>query len=92
MTLPRALFVGRTRFRVPLDPPTQEKYDAIGRELDYLVLASAADGGGAAAAPCRFERGRENLARESCVEDVPALRRPRVKTPLRINRCSNCAT
>jgi glycosyltransferase involved in cell wall biosynthesis len=80
VSLPRALFVGRTRFRVPLDPPTQEKYDAIGRELDYLVLASAADGDGASAAPGRFD-----LAQPASVRllDGPLYY---LRLPLRVGR------
>lgn len=38
---PRALFVGRTRYRWPVPP---EKFDALRGELDIRVLASSADG------------------------------------------------
>jgi glycogen(starch) synthase len=41
---PRVLFVGRTRYRLPLDPALERKWDALGRELDLHVLARAADG------------------------------------------------
>jgi glycosyltransferase involved in cell wall biosynthesis len=40
----RILFVGRTRYRLPLDEPTRKKFDALGRVSDVRVLASAADG------------------------------------------------
>jgi glycosyltransferase involved in cell wall biosynthesis len=38
------LFVGRTRYRLPLDEPTRKKFDALGRVSDVRVLATAADG------------------------------------------------
>lgn len=38
---PRALFVGRTRYRWPVPP---EKFDALRDQLDIRVLASSADG------------------------------------------------
>ncbi len=41
---PRALIVGRSRYRLPLDPNLQRKFDALARELDVRVLASARDG------------------------------------------------
>jgi len=40
---PRVLFVGRTRYRLPLDPPLARKWEALARELDLRVLARAAD-------------------------------------------------
>jgi glycosyltransferase involved in cell wall biosynthesis len=42
---PRVLFVGRTRYRLPLSPSLARKFEALGGELDLRVLASAADGG-----------------------------------------------
>ena len=39
----RVLFVGRTRYRLPL-PVARAQVDAVGDALDYRVLASAADG------------------------------------------------
>ncbi len=39
------LFVGRTRYRLPLEPSLRRKFDALGREIDFRVLASA-DGDG----------------------------------------------
>jgi len=39
----RALFVGRTRYRLPLAPSIAQKFDALRDELDVRVLASAAD-------------------------------------------------
>lgn len=41
---PRVLFVGRTRYRLPLPAWLQKKFDALEHELDYRVLASAAPG------------------------------------------------
>jgi glycosyltransferase involved in cell wall biosynthesis len=41
---PRVLFVGRTRYRLPLPPSAAEKFEALARELDVHVLASAAPG------------------------------------------------
>ena len=38
---PRALFVGRTRYRLPLADWLERKWTAIGQELDFHVLASA---------------------------------------------------
>jgi len=40
---PRVLFVGRTRYRLPLDPALARKWDALGKELDLRVLARAAE-------------------------------------------------
>ena len=40
---PRVLFVGRTRYRLPLDPALARKWDALGAELDLRVLARAAE-------------------------------------------------
>jgi glycosyltransferase involved in cell wall biosynthesis len=41
---PRVLFVGRTRYRLPLPAWLEKKFAALDRELDYRVLASAAPG------------------------------------------------
>ena len=41
---PRVLFVGRTRYRLPLSPSLERKFDALGSELDLRVLASALPG------------------------------------------------
>lgn len=38
---PRVLFVGRTRYAAPLAPWLRRKWDAIGEQVDYRVLASA---------------------------------------------------
>ncbi len=38
---PRVLFVGRTRYRLPLAGWLERKWSAVGRELDFHVLASA---------------------------------------------------
>ena len=44
MNKPRVLFVGRTRYRLPLRPGLARKFDALGKELDVRVLGSAAPG------------------------------------------------
>lgn len=38
---PRVLLVGRERYRLPLNPTLRRKFDALGRELDLRVVASA---------------------------------------------------
>jgi glycosyltransferase involved in cell wall biosynthesis len=38
---PRVLFVGRARYALPLSPTMRLKWDAVGRELDFRVLASS---------------------------------------------------
>ncbi len=40
----KVLFVGRTRYRLPLDPALARKWDALAEALDLRVLARAADG------------------------------------------------
>ena len=42
---PRVLFVGRTRYRLPLSTSLAQKFDALREELDVRVLASSADSG-----------------------------------------------
>jgi glycosyltransferase involved in cell wall biosynthesis len=41
---PRVLFVGRTRYRLPLSPSLERKFAALAGELDLRVLGSAAPG------------------------------------------------
>jgi YD repeat-containing protein len=41
---PRVLFVGRTRYRLPLSPSLARKFEALGHELELHVLASALPG------------------------------------------------
>ena len=61
------LFVGRTRYRLPLSPSLAQKFDALAGELDVRVLASAAPGTNAGdatfhlVAPLR-PRGLDGLA------------------------------
>ena len=52
---PRVLFVGRTRYSLPLPAWLQRKWDALGDELDYRVLARAE---GEAVRDERFRLGR----------------------------------
>jgi glycosyltransferase involved in cell wall biosynthesis len=40
---PRVLFVGRTRYRLPLDPALARKWDALAQAMDLRVLARAAE-------------------------------------------------
>lgn len=42
--LPRVLMVGRTRYTLPLPDWLARKFDALERQLDYRVLASAEEG------------------------------------------------
>src|SRR5215208_1703289 len=41
---PRVLFVGRTRYSLPLPGWLAKKFDALERQLDFRVIASARDG------------------------------------------------
>ena len=41
---PRVLIVGRSRYRLPLEPNLRRKFDALGAELDVRVLASGTGG------------------------------------------------
>lgn len=43
---PRVLFVGRTRYSLPLDPALARKWDALSEELDIRVLATRRDASG----------------------------------------------
>lgn len=42
---PRVLFLGRSRYRLPLSPTLAQKFEALRQELDVRVLASSSDGG-----------------------------------------------
>jgi 2-deoxystreptamine N-acetyl-D-glucosaminyltransferase/2-deoxystreptamine glucosyltransferase len=44
MKRPRVLFVGRTRYRLPLSPSLTQKFDALSAELELRVLGSAVAG------------------------------------------------
>jgi glycosyltransferase involved in cell wall biosynthesis len=75
---PRVLFVGRTRYRLPLEQSLRRKFEALERVLDVRVLASA---------PARAPR------RDGTFELVPPLRPRRLDgllfygtLPLRIAR------
>ena len=41
---PRVLFVGRTRYRLPLSPSLARKFEALGEQIELRVLASALPG------------------------------------------------
>jgi len=45
MTRPRILFVGRTRYRLPLNDTLAQKWSALADVADVRVLASSGDGG-----------------------------------------------
>ena len=66
---PRVLMVGRTRYRLPLDPALAKKFDALGSRLRLRVLGAAprdADGRGRhVLAPARDARSRRSTGRRS---------------------------
>ncbi len=76
MTRPRVLFVGRTRYTLPLPGRLARKFDALDGQVDYRVLASAAPG--SAGSSERFE-----LVRALPVLDGPLFY---LLLPLRILR------
>ena len=41
---PRVLFVGRSRYRLPLEAPVARKWEALATELDVRVLATGVSG------------------------------------------------
>jgi glycosyltransferase involved in cell wall biosynthesis len=53
---PHVLFVGRTRYRLPLDPALARKWDALGDAMDLQVLARAAERNGHGDARFRLAR------------------------------------
>ncbi len=53
MRRPKVLFVGRTRYRLPLSASLERKFAALDAELELRVLASAA--GGSPTTDARFE-------------------------------------
>jgi glycosyltransferase involved in cell wall biosynthesis len=53
---PHVLFVGRTRYRLPLDPSLARKWDALGDAMDVHVLARAAERNGGGDARFRLAR------------------------------------
>ena len=71
----RVLFVGRTRYRLPLPSWLERKWDAVGDALDYRVLASAADGARSS--------GRFELIGRSAAADGFAFY---VRLPFRVRR------
>jgi glycosyltransferase involved in cell wall biosynthesis len=46
MSKPRVLWVGRTRYRLPLSPSLARKWDALSSELDLRVIATGSDASG----------------------------------------------
>jgi glycosyltransferase involved in cell wall biosynthesis len=53
---PHVLFVGRTRYRLPLDPALARKWDALAEAMDVRVLARAAERNGRGDARFRLAR------------------------------------
>jgi glycosyltransferase involved in cell wall biosynthesis len=53
---PHVLFVGRTRYRLPLDASLARKWDALGDAMDVHVLARAAERNGGGDARFRLAR------------------------------------
>jgi glycosyltransferase involved in cell wall biosynthesis len=53
---PHVLFVGRTRYRLPLDPSLARKWDALAGAMDLQVLARAAEPNGGGDARFRLAR------------------------------------
>ncbi len=54
---PRVLMVGRTRYRLPLDPSLARKFDALSKRLDLRVLAAARRGGASGDGMFALQRG-----------------------------------
>jgi glycosyltransferase involved in cell wall biosynthesis len=54
---PRVLMVGRTRYRLPLDPSLARKFDALSQRLDLRVLAAAPRGGASGDGTFALQRG-----------------------------------
>ena len=54
---PRVLMVGRTRYRLPLEPSLQRKFDALGERLELRVLGAAPRDGAAGDATFSLQRG-----------------------------------
>jgi glycosyltransferase involved in cell wall biosynthesis len=73
---PRVLIVGRSRYRLPLEPNLRRKFDALAGELDLRVLASARAG-----SPTRDETFRLVPPRE--LLDGPRFW---VELPVRVRR------
>ena len=61
MEKPRVLIVGRSRYRLPLEPNLRRKFDALAAELDVRVLASAREGSPTRDETFRLVPRRENL-------------------------------
>ncbi len=75
---PRVLMVGRTRYRLPLDPALRRKFDALSARLDLRVLGSAPRGAPSGDGMFALQRGTP----------IPALDGPRFygTLPARIAR------
>jgi hypothetical protein len=54
---PRVLMVGRTRYRLPLDPSLTRKFDALRARLDLRVLAAAPRDGASGDGTFALQRG-----------------------------------
>ena len=75
---PRVLFVGRSRYRLPLAAWLARKWDAVEEELDYRILGAAEDG-----SPTSAERFRLAAPARPRVADAPLFY---ARLPFRVAR------
>jgi glycosyltransferase involved in cell wall biosynthesis len=75
---PRVLFVGRSRYRLPLAAWLARKWDAVEEQLDYRILGAAEDG-----SPTAAERFRLAAPARPRVADAPLFY---ARLPFRVAR------
>jgi glycosyltransferase involved in cell wall biosynthesis len=75
---PRVLFVGRSRYRLPLPAWLARKWDAVEEQLDYRILGAAEDG-----SPIAAERFRLAAPVRPPVADAPLFY---ARLPFRVAR------
>jgi hypothetical protein len=75
---PRVLFVGRSRYRLPLPAWLARKWDAIEQQLDYRILGAAEDG-----SPISAERFRLAAPMRPRLLDGPGFY---ARLPFRVRR------
>ena len=75
---PRVLFVGRSRYRLPLAAWLARKWDAVEEQLDYRILGAAEDG-----SPTSAERFRLAAPARPRVADAPLFY---ARLPFRVAR------
>jgi glycosyltransferase involved in cell wall biosynthesis len=76
-TKPRVLFVGHTRYDLPLPPALRKKWEALGQYLDFLVLASGGRGDTGSDAQFHLSPGLGPAALESLIFHASLPRRIR---------------